>query len=170
MNQKFSASLSFQCMNDAERTRHRHIWTQSPNSVNDMYNMYCMLFLVIKSRHRSFFLTLCEEEAWQSSLPSGPNNKLSFHMATLPFASLSPLPWCSADVAIGAWDPNKVRSGAMMSWYPISAVRPETDPFCKNTRWERKRGACGVSKREHTLHTSDRALNPIQRRNRTQRP
>lgn len=90
--------------------------------------------------HSFFFLTLAEQQAWQSSSPMGLSNKLSFHMVALPFSSLSPLPWCVADVAIGAWDPNKVRSGAVMSWYPVSVVRPETDPFCKNRRWERKRG------------------------------
>lgn len=47
----------------------------------------------------------------------------------------------------------------MMSWYPVSAVRPETDPFCKNRRWERKRGACGVSERDHTANIRQ-ALKP----------
>lgn len=46
-----------------------------------------------------------------------------------------------------------------MSWYPVSAVRLETDPFCKNRRWERKRGACGVSERDHTAHIRQ-ALKP----------
>lgn len=111
----------------------------------------------------SMAFSVCKQ--WPSQLPSdtwwgasmavfytGLNNKLSFHMASLPFSSLSPLPWYSADIAIGAWDPNKVRSGAVMSWYPVSAVRPETDPFWKNRRWERKRGACGVNERDHTAH------------------
>lgn len=46
-----------------------------------------------------------------------------------------------------------------MSRYPVSAVRPETDPFCKNRRWERTGGACGVNERDHTAHIRQ-ALKP----------